>query len=159
MAQTTMHCYDDAQQIEDYNDEFLSYVNGIRSSGVNCGGTWMPPVDPVRYEESLLLGSLSHSFNMAGHGFFDHTDPFSGSGPADRQEGIYGSRCVGENITAGSRRRTPWQAFNGLKDSPGHCRNMMDPRYDHMAVGCAYNAGSRYSYYWTMNLGWKGNCR
>merc|ERR1719382_426080 len=57
----------------------------------------------------------------------------------------------GENIAAG--RSTPEDALQQWKESNEHCLNMMRQSYNRFGAGLAYNAGSKYKYYWTQSLG------
>ena len=84
---------------------------------------------------------MAHSEDMSRQGFFDHTNP-DGLGPQDRVEhsGLYDFSC-GENlymVTGATRDDAEWvssEAFTGWLNSPGHYKNMIEPRYDVGGVG------------------------
>ena len=87
---------------------------------------------------------------MAEHDYFEHRD-LSGQSPADRVRAVgYREKLVGENIAYGPK--SVEEVVQGWLDSPGHCENIMDPRFD--AVGFAYAAGhsGRHGLYWVMDL-------
>jgi uncharacterized protein YkwD len=74
---------------------------------------------------------------MAEHNYFEHED-LAGHTPADRVRAVgYREKLVGENIAFGPR--TAEEVVQGWLDSPGHCENIMDPRFAQM--GIAYAAG------------------
>ena len=89
---------------------------------------------------------------MAQRNYFDHTSP-EGAGPGHRAKAAgYPSSFVGENIAAGQP--TPASVVQAWVDSPGHCVNMMDPRYRALGVGYFFDDGNdRYGHYWTQEFG------
>ena len=62
----------------------------------------------------------------------------------------YREKLVGENIAYGPE--SVEEVVQGWLDSPGHCENIMDPRFAQM--GIAYSAGrtSRRGLYWVQLL-------
>jgi uncharacterized protein YkwD len=61
----------------------------------------------------------------------------------------YTWRLVGENIASGQP--TPEDAVAGWLDSPGHCVNLMDPRFTE--TGAAYAVSAHHIVYWTQEFG------
>lgn len=57
---------------------------------------------------------------------------------------------VRENIAAGYV--TAADVFNAWKNSPGHNTNMLATDITHVGIARAYDAGSTYGWYWTMNF-------
>ena len=88
---------------------------------------------------------------MATRNYFSHTTP-EGITFAQRlsAEG-YSFFAAGENIAGGQGSvgdvMTSWLA------SEGHCRNIMQPVFNEVAVACVAQAGSAYGSYWSMELG------
>jgi len=57
------------------------------------------------------------------------------------------SYCIAcENLAAGQR--TPEAVVKGWMNSPGHAKNIMNPKLTHIGVGCYYDSSSNYKYYW-----------
>ncbi len=57
------------------------------------------------------------------------------------------SYCIAcENLAAGQR--TPEAVVKGWMNSPGHAKNIMNPKLTHIGVGCYYDSSSKYKYYW-----------
>lgn len=126
-------------------------VNYVRTRGWNCGGTFHPPAEQVRWDPRLGEAAQRHSDDMAQNNFFSHTGS-DGSSVAHRvREAGYDWRAIGENIAAGYA--TPLDAMKAWMRSPGHCRNIMNPNFEDLGVGVSENPGSRYGIYWTIDLG------
>jgi uncharacterized protein YkwD len=72
---------------------------------------------------------------MAQKNYFEHVDP-AGHSPADRVRATgYQEKLVGENIAYGPK--TVDEVVQGWLDSPGHCENIMDPRFVEMGLALA----------------------
>lgn len=110
----------------------LDAVNRLRSKGCHCGRKYMPPVGPVSWNAKLEKAALSHANDMQRNNFFSHTgsDGSSIGKRADRTG--YQWRAVGENIAEGYGNFQ--NTMLAWKDSPGHCRNLMNGGYDEMGV-------------------------
>ena len=122
----------------------LQLVNQYRASGYTCGETFYGPTTPVEWSDNLEQAAYDHSLDMFTKNYFSHTGQ-DGSRPWDRAERRnYGSSYVGENIYRGQN--TEEAAIRGWMNSPGHCRNIMNPNYKEMGVGHVNS-------YWTMKLG------
>ena len=63
----------------------------------------------------------------------------------------YDLRAAGENIAAGQR--SVKEVIASWLNSPGHCKNMLEPSYRDIGVACIRNEGAPYDFYCTMNLG------
>ena len=83
--------------------------------------------------------------DMATQGYFSHTS-LDGRSPWDRARD-QGISANGENIAAG--RSSASSTLQQWKDSDGHCKNMMNPKFHVFAIGYAYESSARYRYYWT----------
>jgi uncharacterized protein YkwD len=128
----------------------LQLVNNIRARGTRCGERSFGPAPPVRLSGTLNDVALGHAADMARHDYFEHDD-LSGHTPADRVRAVgYPEKLVGENIAYGPESAD--EVVKGWLDSPGHCENIMDPRFAEM--GIAYSPGqvSRRGLYWVQLL-------
>lgn len=107
---------------------------------------------PLSLSEKLDTAADKYSKRMANGDFFAHKDPNSGSTVATRvtAEG-YKWRNVGENIAAGYS--TAEEVVKGWMNSPGHRRNILNPKFTHMGLGYTYLANDqgslKYKRYWT----------
>jgi uncharacterized protein YkwD len=128
----------------------LALVNDIRARGTRCGTRSFGPASPMTLSATLNAVALGHAADMAQHGYFEHQD-LSGRSPAARVRAVgYAEKLVGENIAYGPE--TADEVIKGWLGSPGHCENMMDPRFTDM--GIAYSAGqsARRGLYWVQLL-------
>lgn len=110
----------------------LDAVNRLRAKGCHCGRKYMPPVGPVRWNAKLEKAALAHAKDMDNHQFFSHTGSDGSSIGKRATKSGYQWRAVGENIAAG------YGSFHhtlmAWKDSPGHCRNLMNGSYTEMGI-------------------------
>jgi uncharacterized protein YkwD len=101
-------------------------------------------VAPLCWRTELANSARSHSEDMMERGFFSHDTPEVIS-PSDRTRSHgYPSAMVGENIhlrqisgVSESNVRDLEGAVEGWMDSPGHRRNILDPRLSEIGVGVA----------------------
>ena len=70
-------------------------------------------------------------------------------GHAERLVG-YQEKLVGENIAYGPK--TAEEVVQGWLDSPGHCENIMDPRFAEMGIAFAAGRASRRGLFWVQLL-------
>lgn len=112
----------------------LDAVNAARAAGRQCGERWFAPAPPLSWNEQLANAALAHSTDMARQHYFDHRGK-DGAMPAERATRAgYRWRAVGENIAAGQTSAA--EAVAGWLASPGHCANLMNPRF--LDTGAAY---------------------
>lgn len=133
--------------IKDIQLQTVLLINEARSQPRSCGTESFEATDVVSWNTRLLQAADKHSGDMAQHNFFDHTGS-DGSTVAMRvDETGYVWRAVGENIAAGQR--SVEEVVAGWLDSPGHCRNLMNPVFTEVAVTCAEDSSADYTRYWT----------
>ncbi|MDX1666471.1 MAG: CAP domain-containing protein [Saprospiraceae bacterium] len=123
--------------------EMLEAVNHLRSEGCYCGSKWMGPVASLSWNDKLERAATRHVIDMERNDFFSHTGS-DGSSSAQRvNDSGYRWRAVGENIAWGYS--SVQKVVVGWKNSPGHCRNIMDPGYTEMGA-------AHYQSYWAQTL-------
>ena len=125
----------------------LQMVNDIRARGTRCGGRAFAPAPPLVLSGTLGGVAFGHATDMAAHNYFEHED-LAGHSPADRVRAVgYKEKLVGENIAYGPK--SVEEVVQGWLDSPGHCQNMMDPRFVEMGIAFANGHSlSRHGLYW-----------
>jgi uncharacterized protein YkwD len=132
---------------ENYNlnkSLLLSLVNDVRQKGCNCGGTYMPPVPAVSWNNQLARAAFAHSSDMNKKNYFSHTAP-DGSNPGKRiQAAGYQWKAYGENIAHNYPDEQAVVA--GWIKSPNHCKTIMGSHFKEMGAG---RAGP----YWTQDFG------
>ena len=129
----------------------LELVNGARAEARRCGTETFDAAPPLEWNPCLEAAAAGHSDDMATHDFFSHT------GSDGSQIGMRATAAgfvwftVGENIAAGQE--TAARAMTGWIDSPGHCANLMDPRFDSLGMACTSVPTTTGGTYWTQVLG------
>ena len=136
---------------EDIRVRVLDLINTARAEARSCGTEFFAATSPLAWNTQLLAAARTHSEDMAQHNFFSHTGS-DGSNVGDRATAAgFTWQRIGENIAAGQT--SAESAVNGWIDSPGHCRNLMNPNFTQVSVACVENSDSDYNRYWTNVLG------
>jgi uncharacterized protein YkwD len=124
--------------------KLFQLVNDLRKKGCQCGSNYMPPVASLSWNADLDAAARRHADDMFTNDFFDHTGS-DGSTIARRVTDTgYPWQAVGENIAWGYRDIE--SVFLGWKNSPGHCRNMMNAGFRDMG-------SARIGDYWVQAFG------
>lgn len=94
-------------------------------------------IGTVVADEPLRAVGRAHSLDMFRRGYFSHYTP-DGKDPFDRMDdaGIR-YQTAGENLALAP---TLESAHTGLMNSPGHKRNILDPHFHKLGIGC-YQSG------------------
>ncbi len=130
--------------------QVLQLVNDARSRGARCGSRDFAPAPPLALSGTLGNVALGHAADMAEHDYFEHRD-LNGESPADRVRAVgYREKLVGENIAYGPK--SVEEVVQGWLDSPGHCENIMDPRFAEMGIANAAGRSGRHGLYWVQVL-------
>ena len=128
----------------------LQLVNEVRARGARCGERSFGPAPPIKLSGTLATVAFGHANDMAVHNYFEHQDR-SGHSPADRVRAVgYAEKLVGENIAYGPKSAD--EVVQGWLDSPGHCENIMDPRFAEMGIAFAAGQASKHGLYWVQVL-------
>ena len=134
----------------------FTLLNQARATGVQCDTTWMPAAPAVTYNDDLALAAQRHAQDMADTDYFSH-DSLDGRSFVDRIGMTpYAGDPGGENIASGFQ--SAGEVMQGWLKSPGHCRNLMNPEFDHVGLGLAMRDDSRYSVpvtYWVQDFGYE----
>jgi len=128
----------------------LQLINNVRARGTRCGGEVFGPAPPVVLSATLAGVAFSHASDMAANHYFEHRD-LQGNTPSDRVRATgYREMLVGENIAYGPKSLD--DVVEGWLASPGHCENIMDPRFAEMGLGYATTNDSKHTVYWVQVL-------
>eukprot|EP00928_Gymnodinium_smaydae_P093517 TRINITY_DN7773_c0_g1_i1.p1 TRINITY_DN7773_c0_g1~~TRINITY_DN7773_c0_g1_i1.p1 ORF type:complete len:295 (+),score=39.04 TRINITY_DN7773_c0_g1_i1:62-946(+) len=134
--------------------ENFQLVKDLRKQGFKCpSGKYykgIPDTETTfKFDCRLWRASQLWSKEMGNGNFFDHDR--GGSTPFKRAKAQGFKGALGENIAGGGS--TAKLALAQWKKSDGHCRNMMNPKYNSFGVGYALTPRSKYKHYWTQMLG------
>jgi uncharacterized protein YkwD len=128
----------------------LQLVNEVRARGAQCGAQSFGPAPPLTLSGTLAAVARGHATDMAVHDYFEHRD-LAGQSPADRVRAAgYSEKLVGENIAYGPK--SVEEVVEGWVASPGHCQNIMDPRFVHMGIALAPGRAERRGLFWVQLL-------
>jgi len=128
----------------------MQLVNNARARGARCGNEMFGPAPPVTLSNTLAGVAYGHANDMAVNNYFEHED-LHGKTPSDRVRATgYEEKLVGENIAYGPK--SVDEVVQGWLDSPGHCENIMDPRFVEMGLGYATSQDSKHALYWVQVL-------
>lgn len=126
-----------------YARDALARVNALRAAGCTCGSQVMPPAPAVALHPALQRAAERHSADQAGRQQMSHRGS-DGSRVGDRLTAAgYDWRSVGENVAW--NQRSVEQVVTAWKNSPGHCRNIMNPDFRFMGLAVE-------RWYWTQVL-------
>ena len=128
----------------------VELVNAARGKSRRCGKVRFEPAPSLVVSQKLNEAAASHARDMARRKFFEHRGS-DGSQPKDRVlRAGYQPRLTGENIAYGPE--SAEEVVAGWLASPGHCENIMDPRFRNIGVGLA-TGKKRGQIYWVQNFG------
>ena len=128
-------------------------INLARGKSRHCGGDFFPAARPLSASDLLQRAALGHAQDMARQHYFEHQG-LDGSAPRDRLARLgYAARMTGENIAYGPE--SAEEVVAGWLASPGHCANIMDPRFREMGLAYAIDA-RRHATYWVQDLALPG---
>jgi len=129
----------------------LDETNRRRAAGARCGSEQLPPAPPLAANNELGRAAREHSSDMARQNYFDHTALDGRTVEQRTRAAGFPGGFIGENIAAG--RADPRATVQQWMDSPGHCLNIMEPRYRFLGVGHASNPSTQLNHFWTQNFG------
>jgi uncharacterized protein YkwD len=89
----------------------------------------------LRWDDCLALKAFIRARRMVSGGYFEHRDPNTGKNPAWQMvAGCYRIRYAGENLVKGDN--TAEAMHEALMESPTHRKNILNPKYDLVGIGC-----------------------
>lgn len=129
----------------------LELANEARSRPRRCGSRQFSAAPPLALESHLTSAALVQARDMARHSMLEHTGS-DGSTPDQRvTRAGYKWRTTGENIASGPT--TPDEVMAGWLASPGHCENLMNPRFKEMGIAWVVDPKSASGVYWAQTFG------
>jgi uncharacterized protein YkwD len=127
------------------SERVLQLANRARSRARRCGNKQFASAPPLTLAKRLSQAAHEHARDLARHNMLSHSGS-DGSTPAVRvtREG-YKWRTVGENVASGPT--TAEEVMEGWLSSPGHCENLMDPRFTEMGFAFVVDTRSVSGFY------------
>jgi uncharacterized protein YkwD len=119
-------------------------VNKIRTGGCYCGRRYMPPVEPIVWNNLLYKSAFNQAQEMYDYHFFAHFSK-DGLNIGERMQKVgYNWMVAGENL--GEGQKTFDEVLNDWLHSYSHCKMLMNPKVNEMAV-------ARIDKYWVQHFG------
>lgn len=132
-------------------DEVLSRINQIRAAGATCGTDRYGAAPALTWNTVLLQAAAAHTADMASKNYFAHNSQDGRTAAQRLLAAGYSYSSMGENIAAGQA--SVESVMNGWLNSPGHCKNLLNPVFRDVAVACTASSTAKYGFYWAMELG------
>ncbi len=135
---------------DETTNEVIDRINDARAQSRRCGSKQYDAVPPLQYSALLSEASRAHAEDMAERGYFDHKTP-EGITPTQRLAKTgYQWSLTGENIARGQM--SAREAVEGWLASPGHCANIMEPRFSETGFALAEEGGREGALYWVQTF-------
>lgn len=129
----------------------LAEINLARSKARLCGGDSFSAAPELTWNCQLEQAAWGHTSDMADNNFFSHTGS-NGLNAGNRVDASgYNWKVYGENLAAGFL--TEDKTVEGLLDSPGHCRVLMNPKFKELGTARIFTEDNDYTSYWTHVFG------
>ncbi|NLI80923.1 MAG: CAP domain-containing protein [Deltaproteobacteria bacterium] len=89
----------------------------------------------LKWDECLAVQAMKRARMLLQAGTFQHRDPWTGENEAWLLvEACHRCSYAGENLTKGYQ--SPEETHRALMESPEHRRNILNPRFQFLGVGC-----------------------
>ena len=126
--------------------EMLAEVNALRRKA---------GAPELRMNAALEKAAQVHAQDMLDRGFFAHKSPSNTTVRERATKAGYKWRNIGENIAEGQR--SVDEVLQTWMDSPGHRRNMLEPKFREIGIGLVTGKGrdGEYRVIWVQNFGAK----
>jgi len=110
------------------------------NDGLAAGTITSDPKQPLTPNQALENAATAHTLDMLARDFFSHTNPDGRTASQRATDAGYNWNLVGENIayqSSGSTNREPvvLSHHQGLFESPGHRRNILNSNYRELGAG------------------------
>lgn len=136
-----------ACEAPEQQQHMLDLINQARAEARSCGEEAYQAVPALTWDCQLRDAAIAHTEDMTTHNFFSHSGS-DGLRAGDRISATgYNWRYYGENLAAGFI--FAQDALNGLLDSPGHCKNIMNANVTEFGSNVMFVENLDYQSYWT----------
>jgi uncharacterized protein YkwD len=126
--------------------ELVTLINGYRAEN---------GLGPLVTSPALTQAAQWMSEDMAANGYLSHADSLGRDNLG--RLAAFGYDCMayntwcGENLAAGTA--TARETLDVWRNSAGHNDLLLNADFVALGIGCAYNGGSTYGWYWVIELG------
>jgi len=117
-----------AQKMDNYL--MLKEVNKARSKRCKCGTMKFKPATNLIWDVKLEQAAIRHAEDMSQRKKLNHTGSDKSTVATRVTDEEFTWKLVGENIAEGYPDIIA--VVSGWMNSPGHCKNIMNPQFTHM---------------------------
>ncbi len=150
-SQSAEHSGNGGCAITEAQQKMLDEINKARAQARACGDEEFAAAPPVSWNCKLEQAAWAHTQDMVDNNFFSHTGS-DGLHAGDRIDAAgYNWKVYGENLAAGFL--TEKETIEGLLNSPGHCKNIMNPKFSEFGSARIFVDGNDFVSYWTHEFG------
>jgi uncharacterized protein YkwD len=136
----------DAEDASAASQRVLELINEARLRPRRCGRKKFDATTRLKHSPALKHAARAHARDMAAHSLPGH-EGSDKSMPARRATRAgYSWAFVAENVAGGQT--TAEEVVKTWLASPGHCANLMNPRYSESGVARATDPDSEHVIYW-----------
>ncbi len=145
------HSNGESCAITEAQQKMLDEINKARAQARSCGDEEFAAAPPVTWNCKLEQAAWAHTEDMVNNNFFSHTGS-DGLHAGDRIDATgYRWKVYGENLAAGFL--TEKETIDGLLNSAGHCKNIMNPKFSEFGSARMFVDGNDFVSYWTHEFG------
>lgn len=133
-----------------WRERLVAQINALRAAGGACAseGQFAPGGQPVSWNPQLENVAAAQTEWMAESGRLSHSGR-SGEGLVERVQRVaYVYQRIAENVAWGQMSLE--QVVQAWRESPKHCRNLLDPRLTEVALSCTLAPSGPW---WSISLG------
>lgn len=129
----------------------IQLVNQARSQSRICGDQRFSSTNPLSKNSKLSSAASSHSQSQASRQIMTHSGSNRSTATLGKRATMAGYqwRNLAENVARGQT--SPQAVVQSWLNSPGHCKNIMQPYFKDVGVGAVQ--GNDGKIYWTMVFG------
>ena len=149
-----------SQALSPDEQTILNAVNAARAVPRDCDSTHhYGAAAPLTVNAELSSAALAHSQDMYKNGYIEAA-PHSGSDGSSPQQRIEAAgyrnwTSTGENVAAGYTVGGGADVVEAWLKSPGHCENIMNPKFREIGISYVSLRGARYNGFFTQDFGAK----
>jgi len=133
-------------------EAYLAAINAERAHPHDCGETHYDATTELVWNDQLATAAQKHSNDMADNDFMSHEGSDGSTFELRVQdEGYTHYNKIGENVAVGQESISV--VVQEWMESPGHCKNIMDPLFNEMGMALEKNSAGSWGRYWTLDLG------
>lgn len=119
----------------DESKKLITLFAQARSKSRKCGRKRYRAAEEMRSDYRLMRAAQEHAEDMNDKRILSHRGSDNSTVGSRTKRAGFIWKIVGENVAQGQK--TEAEALSSWLDSPAHCKNIMNPKFDKIGVGRA----------------------